>query len=294
VYGACVRRFEVGGSFGIAAGAVVVGLAALSAALLAPAARAADALGGVGPDILGLQTGMTPDQVYNKLKEIDPTHRVTVGQVLIPPLGKQAVVYGMSPEALSGGADVVTVQMSMPPNPQQVWTVYRQMSGKIHTTIGQLLDSLHQKYGQESHRQGAENNPDLIWVYDQQGRLADAGTAAKVLHDCGNAFNPVSIGQLPPPFSPPQAGVFPPPIVNPFTLSQYQDPTKNVACQGWVLVHGVIAGDLQNGYNLTLSITNALIQKRAALALSNVLNGVANNQAQQQLQRAREQSVPKL
>jgi hypothetical protein len=61
-----------------------------------------------------------------------------------------------------------------------------------------------------------------------------------------------------------------------------------------VLVDAIIAGDLQNGYSLTTTITNALIQKRAALALSNVLNNIAAKKQRQVIDKARQQSVPTL
>jgi hypothetical protein len=277
--------------------AVTIAVYALGGVLGANSAALAQAAGANGPDILGLRTGMTPQEVYAKLKEIDPTHRVTVGQVLIPPiLGKQPVVYGMSPESLSNGSELIAVAISMPPNPQQVWSVYRAISGTIHTTLEQIVASLRQKYGHESALISPMLNPKLTWVYDEQGQLASPSVAAAKLHDCGNAFNPVSIGQLPPPAGPPQPGVLPEgvAIVNPFTITQYQDPTKNLPCQGWVLVEAYIVGDMQNGFSLNTTITNANIEKRAALALSKVLNAIAAKQQQQDLDKARQQSVPKL
>jgi len=250
--------------------------------------------GGKEPDILGIRTGMTPQEVYERLKEIDPTHRVTVGQVLVPSvLGNQPAVYGMSPEALSNGSEIISVAITVPPNPQQVWSIFRQ-TPRIHTTLDQILASLRQKYGQESAGQGGGVSWGLTWVYDEQGQLASPSIAAVKLHDCGNAFSPITVGSLPNSTTPPQAGVSPPPIVDPITVSQYQDPTKNLPCQGWVLVQASIGGDLQNGFGLSLTITNANIEKRAALALSNALKSVAAKQQQKQLDNARKQSVPVL
>ncbi len=80
---------------------IVAGLFAVvlfGAALVAMAQAPAPATGDKGPDILGLRVGMTPQEVYTLLQSIDETHRVTVGQVLIPPiLGNQPAVYGMAP-----------------------------------------------------------------------------------------------------------------------------------------------------------------------------------------------------
>lgn len=275
-------------------GSVAVALAVVFGANSGVLAQA-PATGAKGPDILGMRTGMTPQEVYNKLKEIDPTHRVTVGQVQIPPiLGNQSVVYGMSPEALTTGSEVIAVAISMPPNQQQVWSVYRQINGTIHTTMDQIVDTLHQKYGPESKVTPPMTNPHLYWVYDEPGQLASPSLAASKLHDCGNAFAPVSIGPLSNPIFPPQPGVLSTPIVDPFTVTPSQDPTKNLPCQGWVIVDAFIAGNTQSGFSLTVTITNVNIEKRAAVALSTVLNNVAQKKRQQELDKARQQSVPTL
>jgi hypothetical protein len=60
------------------------------------------------------------------------------------------------------------------------------------------------------------------------------------------------------------------------------------------LVEARIGGDMQNGFFLAITITNANIEKRAALALSTVLNNIAAKKQQQDLEKARQQSVPKL
>jgi hypothetical protein len=275
-------------------GFIHVATLALAVVFAANSGALAQATGTRGPDILGVRTGMTPQEAYAKLKEIDPTHRVTVGQALIPPiLGNQPVAYGMSPEALTTGSDVMAVAISMPPNPQQVWSVYRQINGTIHTTLDQVLDSLRKKYGPES-KLVAPATPALTWIYDEQGQLASPSVAAVKIHDCQNAFAPVSIGSLPNATFPPQPGVLSVPIVDPFTVTQYQDPSKNLPCQGWVVVTAYVVGDMQRGFNLTVTITNVNIEKRAALALTAVLNNIAGKKRQQELDKARQQSVPTL
>ncbi len=74
-------------------------------------------------------------------------HRVTVAQVSIPALlGNKTAVFAMAPESRNGGsAETMSVWISLPPNPQQVWSVQRQFNGSIHTTIGQIIESLRQK-----------------------------------------------------------------------------------------------------------------------------------------------------
>lgn len=286
----------------IAAGLFAVVL--FGAALVAMAQAPAPATGDKGPDILGLRVGMTPQQVYPLLQNIDETHRVTVGQVLIPPIvGNQPVVYGMAPETLgaSNSMESLAVSFSLPPNPQQVFLIHRQLNQTIHTTVDQIVASLRQKYGQESVPPvGPPNNPNFVWLYNEQGQLASPSVAATTMHDCGNTgLTFVSTGNMPPTGMPPPAGVLPQAnaIVSPFTLPTIPDPSKNPQCQGWVLVRAIITGKIENGaYNDSLDVTISAygIQKRAAYALGNALNAVANGQQQRDLDKARQQSVPKL
>jgi len=286
----------------IAAGLFAVVL--FGAVLVAMAQAPAPATGDKGPDILGLRVGMTPQEVYALLQSIDETHRVTVGQVLIPPiLGNQPAVYGMAPETLgaSNSSESLAVSFSLPPNPQQVFLIHRQLNQTIHTTVDQIVASLRQKYGQESVPPvGGPNNPNFVWVYNEQGQLASPSVAATTMHDCGNTgLTFVSTGNMPPTGMPPPAGVLPQAnaIVSPFPLPTIPDPSKNPQCQGWVLVRAIVTGKIENGtYNDSLDVTISAygIQKRAAYALGNALNAVAKGQQQQDLDKARQQSVPKL
>jgi hypothetical protein len=280
--------------------AVVLFGATLAATAQAPAA----ATGGKGPDILGLRIGMAPQEAYTLLQSIDSTHRVTVGQVLIPPiLGNQPAVYGMAPETLgaNNSSEFIAVSFSLPPNPQQAFLIHRQLNQTIHTTVDQIIASLRQKYGQESAPPvGPPNNPNFVWLYNEQGQLASPSVAATTMHDCGNTgLTFVSTGNMPPTGMPPPPGVLPQAnaIVSPFPLPTIPDPSKNPQCQGWVLVRAIVTGKVENGnYNDSLDITISAygIQKRAAYALGNALNGVANKQQQQDLNKARQQSVPTL
>ena len=279
-----------------------LGLCMLLAPKSAALAQGSAGTAGKGPDILGLRVGMTPQEVYTLLQGIDPTHRVTVGQILIPAvLGNQPAVYGMSPENLSQGPEMISVAITLPPNPQQVYLVHRALNQTIHTTVDQIVSSLRQKYGQESVPPvGPPTSPSFVWVYNEQGQLASPSVAATTLHDCGNTgLTFVSTGNMPPAAQPPQAGVLPQinAIVGPWQMPTIPDPSKNPQCQGWVLVRADVVGKIQNGSyddSLDVSISAYGIQKRAAYALGNALNGAANKQQQQDLDKAKQQSVPKL
>jgi hypothetical protein len=275
----------------------------LSAILAANSSAMAQASGSKGPDILGLRVGMSPQEAYDTLKNIDPTHRVTVGQILIPAvLGNKAAVYGMSPESLSTGDEMIAVSITLPPNPQQVWYVHRMLTQKIHTTLDPIIASLRQKYGQESVPISGRPDTVMNWLFDEQGKPADPQTAAATMHNCGNSgLTAISTGNMPPPGQPPPAGVLP--EVNAITapmqvqISPILDPSKNPACQGWVVVQAHASGGIVNGaysYNLDTTIIAYGIQKRSAVALSNVLNNASAQKDQQILNKAKQESVPKL
>ena len=264
----------------------------------------AHAAGEAGPDILGVRTGMSPEQVYEALKNIDVTHRVTVSQVPIPALlGNKTAVYAMAPESRnSGGEETMSVWISLPPNAQQVWSVQRQFNNSIHTTLEQIVGSLRQKYGPETVSTMLQNHIDMFWIYDGKGHLADLATGKHIQKDCGNyGLQPVPIGNLPaPPGSQVQAGAISAAYApnGPLQITDQNDPTKHLDCQGWIQIHAYATGGvLDHGvFNDTLfvSITDFGIQKRAAYALNQVLTGASNKQLQQDLNKANQQAVPKL
>ena len=279
-------------------------IAVLSLAAAAFSISSVHAAGDGGPDILGVRTGMTPEQAYEVLKRIDVTHRVTVGQVPIPALlGNKTAVYGMAPESRnSGGDEIMSVWISMPPNPQQVWSVQRQFNGSIHTTMQQIVDSLRQKYGPETSSGLLPSQPSLFWIYDGKGQLVDPATGKRIQKDCGNyGLQPIPMGNMP---GPPAGQVQPGAVSLAYavsgpgiSLTDQNDPTKHLDCQGWIQIHANASGGMNNGvFNDTLfiSITDFGIQKRAAYALNQFLKGVANKQLQQDLNKANQTAVPKL
>jgi len=275
----------------------------LSLSALALCMSTAHAAGDAGPDILGIRTGMSPEQAYEMLKSIDVTHRVTVGQVPIPALlGDKTAVYGMAPESRNnGGQETMSVWISLPPNPQQVWSVQRQFNGSIHTTIEQIVDSLRQKYGPETVSTMTSNAPDMWWIYDGKGRLTDPATGKHIQKDCGNyGLQPVPISNMPgPPGAMVQSGAISAAYAprGPLQITDQNDPTKHLDCQGWIQIHAYAGGFMDHGVfndSLFVSITDFGIQKRAAYALNQVLTGVANRQLQQDLNKANQQAVPKL
>jgi hypothetical protein len=85
-----------------------------------------------------------------------------------------------------GGINGWHALISLPPNGQQVWSVQRQFNASIHTTIEQIVDSLRQKYGPETFSRMTPNSPEMFWIYDAKGRLADPATGKHIQKDCAN------------------------------------------------------------------------------------------------------------
>jgi hypothetical protein len=87
-------------------------------------------------------------------------------------------------------------------------------------------------------------------------------------------------------------------VNGPLQITDQNDPTKHLDCQGWIQIHAyAVGGVLDHGVfndSLFVSITDFGIQKRAAYALNQFLTGVANKQLQQDLNKANQTAVPKL
>jgi len=275
--------------------------AALGINSTAMAQTAPPADGSKGPDILGIRTGMTPQQAYDLLKGIDPAHRVTVGLVPIPPLlGDKAAAYAMAPENLNNGNDGnMNVFLTLPPNPQQVWEVHRQLNGSIHTTLDQIIASLRQKYGQE-YSPPLGGSPSIVWLYDEQGKSANGTRDPMNLKNCVFSWmQAITTGNMPFGPQPVQPGVLSTAygVNGPFQIGPILDPTKNPPCKGLVIVRASISGGESNGvfnYSLDVSINDFTLQNNAAYALDVVLNNATNKKEQQDLNKAKQQSVPAL
>jgi|SRR5665213_1805612 len=268
-----------------------------------PAAHAQTAAPSGGPDIVGIRVGIQPQEAYALLQKLDPAHRVTVAQIGIPVLlGDKEAVYAMAPENLNAGlAETINLSITLPPNPQQVFQVHRVLNQTIHTTIDQILASLRQKYGTESYSSptGSVNALNLVWLYDRKGQLASPAVGATTMRICSNYFQFAGPGNYPLAAQTLSPGVLnlPNGITAPYPITQIQDPAKNPQCVGWVRVNGNVIGGLVNGaytYSLDVTISDFDLQKTSAIALSVVLNNAQNQRQQQDLNKAKQQSVPNL
>jgi hypothetical protein len=238
------------------------------------------------PDIVGIQPGMSPGDAYNAIRAFDTAHRVKIGQVAIPALlGAKPAVYAMAPETENSTKDDLYINLTLPPNPQQVWQIHRALS-EIPNPLEQITASLLQKYG-SNYAKMLYNN--YTWVFTDQGAPANLSRAD--FNACEYRMAPAVLLNLPPsgPSTAMVAGLTPvftafPPLA---------DPNQFPQCQHLVWVKASITGAYPNSH-LDIDISYPGLQHRTTYALSNFFDGVANKAQQQQLQKAEQTAVPKL
>lgn len=138
------------------------------------------------PDVLGIQLGMPAREAHAKLQGQFPKNNLQVMSTNLPTIEKPVMTsFQSTPKqtlAMGDEGDIVTVDVTLPPNKQAVWRVYREHffpdKGIPKKT---LLASLREKYGKESRAiasNGKEATTDeskivaLLWLMDEQGRPA--------------------------------------------------------------------------------------------------------------------------
>jgi hypothetical protein len=142
----------------------------------------AGSVGAEMPDILGIQLGMPAREAHVKLQAELPKNKIQVMSTNLPTIDKPVITSfaSASPQTVMIGmeADQVTVEVTLPPNKQAVWRVFRTHSfpnkGIPKKT---LLASLREKYGKEARAReaGGKTTTDesqiesLLWLMDEQG-----------------------------------------------------------------------------------------------------------------------------
>lgn len=136
------------------------------------------------PDVLGISLGMPAREAHAKLQGQFPKNNLQVSSIDLPTIEKPVITsFQSAPKqtiAMGDEADIVTVGVTLPPNKQAVWRVYRQHffpdKGIPKKT---LLASLREKYGKESRAIASSGKPtttdesqivSLLWLMDEQGR----------------------------------------------------------------------------------------------------------------------------
>jgi hypothetical protein len=227
-----------------------VGLAAFPIVARPPRPQA-----GGKPDILGITTGMSPQDALNIMREHDPGHSVALTQWTIPQLyGDKPFTLGLN--TATTGMEVLFAQLTLPPNPQVVWDIHRDVPAFTSTTPN-ALKSLFDKYGTPwtpYSFPGAppRNQGQLLWLYDAQGHnlpspanQADSQAMqtclGQVMQEWYMAFtnmpNPV-------PSNPHNNLVPGNPRTSVQTVPPVFDPSKNTLCNSLLQVKALINGGI--------------------------------------------------
>jgi hypothetical protein len=82
------------------------------------------------PDVLGIQLGMPAREAHAKLQGQFPKNNLQVMSTNLPTIEKPVISsFQSAPKqtlAMGDEADIVTVDVTLPPNKQAVWRVYRE------------------------------------------------------------------------------------------------------------------------------------------------------------------------
>jgi hypothetical protein len=250
------------------------------------------------PDILGIQLGMPAREAHAKLQTQIPKNQINVTTTNLPTIEKPVIAsfQSLPKQTIMMGdeADTVTVDVTLPPNKQAVWRVFRDHSfpdkGIPKKT---LLAALREKYGKESRAiaaNGKEATTDesqivgLLWLMDEQGRPATRPPLVGMtdpLSSCqgyaeGGGFDQGLI-ESPPPMT--------------FTGSDYKWCVSNFTAVGARLMQG----ELPELYRaMMIGVVSLPFARRAGEATMKWKQEIAEGQHKQELEKAKQQVKPKL
>ena len=259
-----------------------------SCALALSCAFAAGVVPAAQPDALGITIGMSAADAYNALKVADAGHRVKVDQMRIPELlGGKAAVYLMSPDTQTSN-DNAWVNITLPPNPQQVWEVHHQI-GDIHVTREQAEASLLSKYGANPRSRSAGV---YLWFYDEQGNLLNLSQSD--FSNCSQTIGPLDV--LGAAVNGSASGTTRSSTQSDVQMRQVPhlwDPSTFPQCQHVVWVQATLVG---SGliWQITVTISDYGLQHRSSAALIAFLNNLATQQQNKEINQAERTAVPKL
>jgi hypothetical protein len=126
------------------------------------------------PDVIGIHLGMTEAQALAIVKAKYPANLLTFYYAKFKDAPDAPWIARVSGKILGTGnnsansVDDITVFFNAPPNPQVVVRVDRSIQIIPPTTIGNLEDSLVQKYGPSLVQKNIHAN--LSWEFDEQGK----------------------------------------------------------------------------------------------------------------------------
>ena len=155
----------------------------------------------VMPDIVGMALHMSVDEAMAALRRAYPNRRVQTYTMDMPTASKPPmyVIFLPLAEALNF-ADVIAIDLTLPPQRQAVWRVHRYAQNqRVNRTT--MLASLREKYGKETVAFASPNDmtpttddrqiQTMYWLFDEQGRPAPAPRALRDLTECSSgSYNP--------------------------------------------------------------------------------------------------------
>lgn len=250
------------------------------------------------PDILGIQLGMPARDAHAKLQTQLPKNKIQISSDNVPTIDKPVIKAFTSapPEQIMMGmeGDVVTVDVTLPPNKQAVWRVVRQHyfpnKGIPKTS---LIASLREKYGKETLTNVPQGKPaaddskieNVLWLFDEQGRPAPLPSAPGLttsisLTLCISGADGLQLG-----------------LVEVYAdLYKGTNPQNDWCYKSFTAVFaGLVESSPPELYSqmrmVTVSFPLALAASEATLKWK---KGIAEGQHQQDLEKAKQQEKPKL
>jgi hypothetical protein len=190
----------------------VFGVLVVLVAMAGPAAAA-----GL-PDILGIQLGMPLRDANAKVQAQFPKGQIQVTTTQLQTIAKPVIrsfVCAAGENAEGKESDIVTVNVTLPPNKQVVWNIVRQHhfpgQGTLKTT---LVSSLRAKYGKETRGYNTQNRATtddkeltrMVWLVDEQGRPAtppplSSGGADPLFGSCPGGINAGTVAEVAPAYN---------------------------------------------------------------------------------------------
>ena len=238
------------------------------------------------PDIVGMRTGLSAKEAYSFLKAYDRVAKITVALTPIPQFSDKPAPYAfLLAEDGTSSAEMVEADLTLPPGKQQVWRVIRKLRfapGK-ETTNQNMMATLREKYGPEAYVIGGRG-PSMYWFFDAQGAHA-GGVLAPV---CARFDGIPTVNE----------GIFQGRIMAQYVLIQPQQTApEGRRCREVVKVAALLEPASGNDGlvgELTVSISDFALEARAHEATAAFLAGDAAAQKKHDLDRANQQTKPKL
>jgi hypothetical protein len=127
---------------------------------------------GAAPDIAGFRPGTPAADAYKQLQQYaGPGRRIVVGHQNVPDLNAGPIIHElqMSEGDPDSSAEVIELDVTLPPEPQRVWRVVRMVRLNAgHEMLPQaLIEGLHTKYGPE--QRPMSDTVRGMWWFDHAG-----------------------------------------------------------------------------------------------------------------------------